>query len=193
MAEIVAAASECNHSRLHLWPEAGVVETFAKGRSYPAGVAGELVCTGLFNVDMPLIRYRTGDRGCVSESVAPCPCGRTLPVLESVEGRIDDIVYTADGRPVGRLDPIFKARLPLLEAQIIQERLDFFRVIYVPGPGCDASTEEDIRSRLRDRVGPVEVTFQPVERIPRGPNGKFRAVVSRIAGQPRAEAASRVS
>ena len=26
MAEMVAAASECDHGRLHLWPEAGVVE-----------------------------------------------------------------------------------------------------------------------------------------------------------------------
>jgi hypothetical protein len=95
---------------------------------------------------------------------------------------------------VGRLDPIFKARLPLLEAQIIQERLDFFRVVYVPGPGCDQSTEEEIRSRLRDRVGAVDVTFQPVDRIPRGPNGKFKAVMSRIPnGQLQIAECARVS
>jgi phenylacetate-CoA ligase len=194
MAEIVAAAGECDRGRLHLWPEAGIVQVLAKGRCHPFGESGELIATGLFNADMPLIRYRVGDHGTVAHPSEACPCGRSLPVLDSIEGRVDDMVYTADGRPVGRLDPIFKARLPLLEAQIIQERLDFFRVVYVPGPGCDQSTEEEIRSRLRDRVGAVDVTFQPVDRIPRGPNGKFKAVMSRIPnGQLQIAECARVS
>jgi phenylacetate-CoA ligase len=185
MAEIVAAASECSASRLHLWPEAGIVETLEKDRFASQGTSGELVCTGLFNPDMPLIRYRVGDRGHLAQPNEQCSCGRTLPILEAIEGRLDDTVYTVDGRPIGRLDPVFKAYLPLLEAQIIQERLDFFRIVYVAGPGFDDRTEEELRERLRARVGSVDVTFDPVDRIPRGANGKFKAVVSRVTGQLR--------
>ena len=121
LSEIVAAANECEHGAMHLWPAAGVLEILDDGRPVAAGAAGELVSTGLMNPDMPLIRYRTGDRCSLGAEQADCPCGRTLPLLGSIEGRCDDIIYTRDGRRVGRLDPIFKASLPSQEAQIVQE------------------------------------------------------------------------
>lgn len=174
MAEIAAAASECEHGRLHLWPEAGVAET----------AGGELIATGLFNPDMPLIRYRVGDRVTLGGD-ALCPCGRTLPVLASIEGRVDDVIYTADGRRIGRLDPVFKQGVPVQEAQIVQEALDLLRVRYVPASGFDARTEASIAERLRDRVGPVRIEFESMAAIPRGVNGKFRAVVCNLAPSER--------
>ena len=65
MSEMVAAAGECEHGRLHLWPEAGIVEVLADDRDEPLpnGEVGRLICTGLINEDMPLIRYELGDRG----------------------------------------------------------------------------------------------------------------------------------
>lgn len=169
MAEITAAASECEHGRLHLWPEAGVAEV----------IDGDLICTGLFNPDMPLIRYRVGDRITIDGSET-CPCRRTLPVLSSIEGRVDDLLYTADGRRIGRLDPVFKQGVPIQEAQIVQEALDLIRVRYVPAHGFNAHTESSIAERLRDRIGPIRIEFEPMPAIPRGVNGKFRAVVCNL-------------
>jgi phenylacetate-CoA ligase len=171
MAELVAAASECAEGRLHLWPEVGVVEV----------LGGELVCTGLLNPDMPLVRYRIGDRGSLAREGEPCPCGRGLPLLASIEGRADDVLYTADGRRVGRLDPAFKARLPLREAQIVQEALDRVRVRYVAAPGFDGEAARSLVERLRNRLGEVQVELEQVSAVPRESNGKFRAVVSKIA------------
>src|SRR6185295_18022612 len=62
MAEIVATASECGEGALHLWPEVGCVEVFDGDHPAGNGSSGDLICTGLFNADMPLIRYRVGDR-----------------------------------------------------------------------------------------------------------------------------------
>jgi phenylacetate-CoA ligase len=177
MAEIVAAAGECEHGRLHLWPEVGLVEVLNPDSE---GV-GELICTGLLNADMPLIRYRVGDRGALAQEDSECACGRRLPGLARIEGRYDDVVLTPDGRQVGRLDPVFKTDLPIREAMIIQEALDRLRVRLVPGTGYDGKAAEAIRQRLRERLGPVEVMLEPVEQIPRGPNGKFRAVISKVA------------
>ena len=118
MAEIAAMASECTAGRLHLWPEVGWVEVIQDKQSLPHGASGDLVCTGLLNADMPLIRYRTGDCGALTGGSETCKCGRTLPVIESVDGRVDDLLYTMDGRRIGRLDPIFKGDLPIHEAQI---------------------------------------------------------------------------
>lgn len=180
MSEGVAAASECEHGSLHVWPEAGWIETWEDGLPVAPGRTGDLICTGLLNREMPLIRYRVGDRAAAPSYAARCPCGRTLPVIGGLEGRIDDVLYTADGRRIGRLDPVFKARLPIVEAQIVQETLDRVLVRYVPDGGFSGETRQAITGQLQARMGPVKVEFEQLDQIPRGANGKFRAVVCRI-------------
>lgn len=182
MAELACAASECAHGRLHVWPEVGIVEIDAAAAHDDAG---DVVATGLLNADMPLVRYRVGDRAAPGDDAAPCPCGRALPTLARVEGRCDDVLYTADGRAVGRLDPVFKAGAALREAQIVQEALDRVRVRYVPGEGFAASDADVLVERLRDRLGDVEVVLEAVPAIPRTANGKFRAVVCRLGDAER--------
>lgn len=178
--ELVVAAMECPHGTLHLWPEVGCAEVIEGQHPVPPGVTGDLVCTSLINSDMPLIRYRVGDRGALPEQDNPCACGRTLPALARVEGGVDDVLFTADGRPIGRLDPVFKGDLPIREAQIIQESLTEIRVRYVPAPGFDSAAERSLIEELRARLGMVEVVLEPVQDVPRGPNGKFKAVINNI-------------
>lgn len=180
MAEIVAAASECQSGRLHLWPEVGLVEVHAGDRAAGSNEAGDLICTGLLNADMPLIRYRIGDRGMVPHSGTYCQCGRTLPELASVEGRIDDSLLTTDGRRIGRLDPVFKSNLPLREAQIIQESLHRLRVRYVPAPDFTPATGRSIIEEIQARMGDVTVILERVNEVPREANGKFRSVICRL-------------
>jgi len=186
MAEGVAAASECEAGHLHLFPEMGSVEVRDENGPVLRGQPGEIVGTGIFNVDMPLIRYRVGDRAAETADDRPCPCGRTLPRLAYVEGRSDDVLYTRDGRRVGRLDPVFKGGLPVREAQIVQESFETVRVRYVPGPGFTRHHARSLVMRLRDRMGPVEVTLEALDTIPRTQNGKFRAVVCNIPSRRRA-------
>lgn len=185
MTEMVAAAGECKNGRMHAWPEAGVWETHGGDEASAVGESGELVCTGLMNPDMPLIRYRLGDRARRAARDAPCACGRSLPLIDAIEGRQDDILITEDGRPVGRLDTVFKERLPLREAQIIQESIGIIRVKYVPDAEFTAESGEIIIRRLRERMGNVEVLLEAVREIPRSANGKFRAVVCNVPQEQR--------
>lgn len=181
LSENVCAASECLHGTLHLWPEVGVTEILSDDAdiSLTAGETGRLVCTGFLNETMPLIRYEIGDRGfLLSESV--CDCKRNMPILGRIEGRQDDIIFTHDGRRIGRLDPVFKADLPIREAQIIQEDLDNLRVLYVPVSGFSNLDLSVLSERLHDRLGNINIQFQEVEQIPRTSNGKFRAVISKL-------------
>lgn len=172
MTEMVAAASECEHHTLHLWPEAGIVESI--------GEEHEIIATGLINENMPLIRYRVGDRAVLAPRSEQCPCGRTLPILKSLEGRSDDVVCTRDGKIIGRLDPVFKGQSRICEAQIIQETIDRIRILVVPGEGYSHNDETELIRHLRERLGEMEVVIEKVGAIPRGPNGKFRAVLSRV-------------
>ena len=182
MAEIVTAASECEYGRMHVWADVGVVEV-VDGAGLPAapGMTGELVCTGLINHDMPLVRYRVGDRGALSADATPCACGRRLPRLAAIEGRNDDTLYTRDGRAVGRMDPVFKSRAPVLEAQIVQESLSRIRVRIVPADGYAAEDGAAIAARIRDRLGDVDVAIETVDSLPRSANGKLRAVVCALS------------
>jgi len=179
-AEVVSAGAQCAAGKLHLWPELGVVEVMAGDQPAAEGTAGDLVFTGITNPMMPLIRYRIGDRGHLSIATA-CSCGRTLPILESIEGRDDDILFTVDGRQIGRLDPVFKANLPIAEAQIVQETLSRIRVRYVPAEGYSPSAGQVLIERLRERMGPVDVVLEPVPEVPRERGGKFRAVICRVS------------
>ena len=181
MAEVVMAAEECEAGRLHSWPEVGWQEVVGPAdEPVPPGESGDLLSTGLLNADMPLVRYRIGDRGALAPSNAVCECGRALPLISRIEGRVDDVLYTADGRQIGRLDPVFKAELPIHEAQIVQEALDRVVVRYVPAPGFGPDDEQSIADRLRERMGPVNVTFEVLDEVPRTKNGKFRAVLCNI-------------
>lgn len=176
MSEIVAAAGECEAGHLHLWPEAGVTEVMHDDRLAAFGATGDLIGTGLVNVDMPLIRYRVGDRGAL-DAGAHCACGRTLPMLAGVEGRTDDTLVTPDGRLVGRLDPVFKSGLAVQEAQVVQEGPDVIRIRYVPGLGFGPADERRMIDGIHERMGPVRVMLEPMARLPRGANGKVKAVV----------------
>jgi phenylacetate-CoA ligase len=185
MAEMVAGASECAHGRLHLWPEAGWVEVLEGDQPMRAGIAGDLVCTGLINPDMPLVRYRLGDRGVLVDSGGTCPCGRTLPELAGLEGGADQLLYAPDGRKIRRLDGVLPAGLPIREVQIIQETLDRVRVRYVPTPQFKSNEAHRMQGCLRERLGGVEVFMQPVAEIPREANGKLPALVCKLPFQQR--------
>ncbi|MBK7217302.1 MAG: hypothetical protein IPH95_09670 [Candidatus Promineofilum sp.] len=192
MAEYAAAGSECQHGRLHLWPEAGHVEVLADDdRPAPVGQTGRIVPTGLLNADMPLIRYDIGDRAALLPDDG-CACGRTLPLMSSVEGRHDDAIVTPDGRAIGRLDPVFKADLPIREAQIIQETWDRMRVRFVPAAAYRRADGEALVARIRDRVGPMEYVLEETDAIARTGNGKFREVLCLVDPETRPAAEARV-
>ena len=184
MAEIVAFASECEHGALHLWPEAGWLEILENGQPVSAGTAGDLICTSLFNADMPLIRYDVGDRMRLPAETAPCPCGRSLPVVAAIEGRKNDVLIARDGRKIFWLNPTFYG-LPIREAQILQENRERVKVFYAPTAEFTADSARTIVERLRAEMGGIEVTLNAVDRIPREANGKFRAVVCTVAGAHR--------
>ncbi len=178
MSEMACAASECQHGSMHLWPEAGIVEIMAEDSNevLPAGTTGRIIATGLLNQEMPLIRYDTGDISAFSDK--ECPCGSHFPVLQEISGRADAMIMTPDGRRIGRLDPVFKADIPIREAQIIQEDLHTIRVRLVPA--SDYAHDQLLRQRMLEYLGPMHIILEKVDEIPRGPNGKFKAVISKL-------------
>src|SRR5260370_42203826 len=59
---------------------------------------GGIVITDLLNRGMPFIRYRIEDVGVPSDR--RCACGRGLPLMERVTGRVADYLKRRDGSMV---------------------------------------------------------------------------------------------
>jgi phenylacetate-CoA ligase len=172
-------AWECIAGGMHL--NADVVRLEAlddSGRSVPAGVDGDLVATLLVNHAMPLLRYRTGDRGTLLSG--SCSCGCSLPLLGIVTGRAADILVMGDGR---RISPYAFTcaieRIPgVLRYQVSQLDQARVRVRAILEAAVDRETvTAQVRSALRFDVAPfLDADVEFVDRLPAGPHAKFRVV-----------------
>jgi phenylacetate-CoA ligase len=181
VSEFAVSMTGCELNRHHVDMEFGIVEVETTEET-DESVTGPLLVTGLAHDATPLIRYRVGDVGTLSKR--PCPCGRPGDVFLDIDGRVEDYVQTPDGRLIGRLDHIFKEQLDIAEAQIIQETKDAIEILVVPRSSFDDISERQLMKEIRSRVGEeINVAVRHVESIPREPNGKFRAVKSRVGSQ----------
>lgn len=186
--EFCVSALQCPDGGYHVDTEFGVVEIdpFEETEDW---VRGEVIATGFANRAMPLLRYRTGDVATLRKK-GGCSCGRARPLLEEIDGRIEDVIVTPDGRRIGRMDHVFKNTLQIKEAQIRQSSPDEISIRLVPRSGFDDRCEQELENELRTRLGRrIRIHYEQVNHIPRGENGKFRAVVSTLkAPQLRSEA-----
>lgn len=175
-------AHQCPHGGLHISAEDMIVETVRPdGSAASAGEAGEIVVTHLATPEFPFVRYKTGDVGVLSE--AACGCGRSLPVLQDIQGRTTDFVIASDGTVMHGLALIYTVRdLPgVARFKIVQESLQHTEVLLVTDSMFDPASESRIVSDFRARLGQtVAVVVRYVDDIPPEQSGKFRYVVSKV-------------
>jgi phenylacetate-CoA ligase len=152
------------------------------GRQAPLGEPGEIVISSLVNRATVLLNYRLGD--VVTAGAVPCGCGRTLPVLDRIEGRADDAIRLGDGTAMHALALLARLqRLPgLRRVQVVQDTLTEFRVLVEADAGRP-ELDAAIVSAMTGLLGPaVAVSVQRVAGVEAEPGGKVRAVISRVTG-----------
>lgn len=178
--EMVADILECSEGGRHVLSPHSIVE-FLRQDGTPAapGEEGEMVCTGLVNLAMPLVRYRTGD--VVVTSDRQCSCGRQGPMVEKIIGRLEDVIVAPDGQYWLTLDMIFRKVHTIVEAQIVQPSREQLIINIVKGPGYSDEDTNKLRNEFRQYVGDeMRIDFQFMEEIPRTSRGKFRPTVSHV-------------
>jgi phenylacetate-CoA ligase len=183
--EFSVVASECPaHSGLHVMAEGLYVEIETPaGRAEP-GQPGSILVTDLLNQAMPMIRYRIGDMG--SWASRPCPCGRSLPLLGEVAGRVTDFLVGADGRLVSGvyLATYVVAHRPSLgQVQIHQSRAGHVVYRLRPGPGFDNDADAlYLRQATREHLGAATTSdVELVSELPTEQSGKFLFSRSSVA------------
>ena len=158
-------------------------KTSRRGRPARPGELGEVVVTQLDNRAMPLVRYATRDLAVPSASTS-CPCGRQLALLDSVQGRVPDVVFAPDGSAlVVHFFTILFEHLPgIRQFQIVQRETGRIEASVVPAADYSRGAVE---MRVRDAVarathGSLAVDFRYVDDIPLSRSGKRRFVLSEV-------------
>jgi phenylacetate-CoA ligase len=182
--EVGLIASECeHHDGLHLNIDHLIVEFLDDdGRPVASGEEGNIVVTDLVNRGMPLVRYQLGDRGVPTDR--RCACGRGLPLMERVSGRVADFLIRRDGSRVAGIS-LIERTLTLFagikQMQIIQNEVDAFVLKIVAGAGYGPATEHQLRSEFATSFGPdLALTIELVPEIERTRSGKFRFSICNV-------------
>ncbi|HTU22956.1 MAG TPA: hypothetical protein VMG10_33265 [Gemmataceae bacterium] len=183
--EVGVVASECPaHSGLHVMAEGLYLEIETPRGPAAPGEMGSILVTDLRNHAMPLIRYRIGDLGAWASGA--CSCGRGLPRLERVAGRVTDFLVGCDGRLVSGvyLATYVVAQRPSLgQVQILQQKAG--AVTYRIKPGRDFHHEHDLeylRTTTRRYLGAeARIDSEVVAELPAEPSGKFLFSRSSVA------------
>lgn len=170
-AERTILLQECEYGNYH----EGAMYSFFEFRK--KGV----LTIGFINKAFPLIKYQIDDTFQLMNN--PCACGRGVGV-NSIEGRVDDVVLLEDGTRIGRLGVAFQGIPNLRYAQIVQEHHSGIEVNLVTTPDFGASEEELLLKKLRQRLNnSISIRLRQVgeDGIQKTRSGKFKLVVSRVA------------
>lgn len=173
--EIGGIALQCpSAEHYHVQSEMVYVEILDEaGNPCRPGESGRVVVTNLHNFASPLIRYEIGDLAEVGER---CTCGRGLPVIRHIRGRVRDALVMPDGSrrwpgvTIGDLAEI----APIRQMQFVQEAVDRLRLHLVTPRVLDMAEEAAIIARVKHKLGAhFAVQLGYADSIPRAPSGKY--------------------
>lgn len=186
--EVMLIGHECErHDGLHLSMETMITELLVRqpdGTVRPArpGEVGEVAHTDLHNLAQPLIRYLSGDRATM-RPLDTCACGRTLPRVGPVDGRVSDTLHDGRGNPVNGL--IFSILFVSLteearEFQIVQRKTGDIAirvVMLTPGARVTPALDKISDTFLQKYLPGIRYTWDYVDAITAGAAGKRHIVM----------------
>jgi phenylacetate-CoA ligase len=164
--EYAPIAAECPYGRKHLLEDGAVIEL----------ERDRVLLTVLDRRTQPLIRYEISD---VVRSVeGDCECGRPFRLIESVEGRVEDVLAFGEIRVhPNRFHEVLE-RVPAAGWQVIFEG-GVLRVLLTGSRDAGAEVGEAVRAMLEREGVVVTVRVAEVERLERGATGKAPLIVAR--------------
>jgi len=176
-------AFECPAGMKHIQVENNYVEVI-NINNYQNGV-GELIITSLNNRKMPLIRYKIGDLGTLSNEC--CSCGRTSPVLSNLSGRILDYLLDSSGEVIlGEVfcyicfDLIDKYKA-IKDFRVRQEQDGSIFLYYTRSSGFTDDFLKIFEEEMRKHLGgKLKISFVWVEDFRNIDSGKTRYVIPKI-------------
>ncbi len=182
--EFMLMATECDaHDGLHVQMENVVVELVVtegdRVRAAEPGEVGDVVVTDLHNLGMPFIRYVNGDRA-VAREPDVCVCGRSMPRVGPIEGRVTETLRDGDGNPVSGL--VFNVLFcDLAEAtrqfQAVQHASGDITLKLVPAGELAEATLARLTAQCEKYLPGIAVKTEICDEIPVTSAGKRKVVI----------------
>ena len=151
-----------------------------QNRPCAPGETGRVVITTLHNFATPLIRYEIGDYAEVGEA---CSCGRGLPVLKRIMGRVRNLITLPSGDkkwPLLGTDQ-FNRIAAIAQFQLLQHSVDELEFKLVVASPLSTAQETALTAHLQAALGhPFAIRFTYLDEIPRSAGGKFEDFISLI-------------
>lgn len=177
--EVGSIAHECESGSLHIMADNLIIETEGKDPN------SEIIVTDLFNYAQPLIRYKVGDFGSLTDK--ECSCGRTLPIISGIHGRAYDLIKIDSGKSIHPeaimyiFEDISKHSPGFSKFQFIQESLSIILVKIVPNEKWENNIQSQITKMIKEALNDdIQIKYELVDVIPREASGKMRVVKSLI-------------
>ncbi len=182
--EVGLIGSECEqHNGMHLNTDHLYVEFLDDANQpVPAGDPGKIVLTDFNNKGMPLLRYQIEDIGIPSDRI--CSCGRGLPLMEGLQGRVADFLKGPNGTLVAGIS-LVERTLTLIKGleqiQLVQPALDIIEVNRVKGVDYDVNTDPLLLGELQTVFGSsIKCVINDVKEIAQENNGKYRFSICKV-------------
>lgn len=167
-------AFECPSGNLHIFEESILFNTKSDG---------EVLLTDLHNYATPLVNYELGDRIRFREGI--CPCGRSLKIIEEIEGRTEDSILKSNGQLLNNAFFTYIIRdlynsgydNAFLKYRVVQrdKEFDFF---YIRGNNFSFQVLDKIKAIMLSEIGEdIKISFKEVDEIKREESGKLRSFV----------------
>lgn len=172
------SAYECQeHCGMHIDMERAILEVVDENGRQVFDKPGKILATSLYNYAFPFIRYDTGDIGIMTNS--KCSCGRELPLLKELIGRMTDVLDVM-GRKIGSpILTVLFGKFDIEQYQIIQESDKSLTCRIVKGPTYTKDDEEFIRKSLINHLGSVDIVFEYVPSIVPEEGNKHKFIIDR--------------
>jgi phenylacetate-CoA ligase len=179
----VAYESDAHNGHLVV-AEGYIVEILVDGRPAEPGEVGEVVITDLNNYCMPFIRYRIGDLAEAVDNGEPSACGRGLPRIGAIQGRVQSIIQGTDGHFV---PGTFFAHLlkeydyAIKRFQVVQEELGCIKMYVVKSARYSDDTMDEIKAQIKRHLGAgLRIDLEFTDNIALVRTGKHLASVSKL-------------
>lgn len=181
--EFSVIASECSyHTGMHINAENLYLEFVRDGKHVKPGEIGEVIVTDLLNYGMPFIRYKIGDMGSPIDKV--CPCGRGLPLMDMVSGRVTDFIITPDKKLISGVaiaTYVITNISGIKQIQFIQDTKEQVKIKLVKNNEFSEESLNKLNSNIIRFLGDkIKIEIEYVDNISLEKSGKYRFSISKV-------------
>jgi phenylacetate-CoA ligase len=175
-------ASPCPDGHgLHVHAENVLLEVLdAQGQPCKPGETGRVCITHLHNLRGPFVRYELGDEATLG---AACPCGRGLPLLAKVQGKVYPMFHLPKGG-VKHCAPLANALRQVgghWQHQVVQKAGDHVVLRLAVDPTWSEAHADAMTRTLHEFFeAPIRVDLELHDRLAAPASGKFQSMINEM-------------